>query len=120
MMTLIREGGWPMWVLLAFGLANVVVAALYAARPARGLGLVAGLSGTTLATTLMGVCMDLGAVGHHINERWEQYVDYPPARAVMQGVAESMSPAIVGFAVLAMVALLVGVGRARESYLASS
>ena len=111
MMTLFREGGWPMYFVVAFGLATLAVAARFAMRPVRAqLGTIVGLGAAVLFTVLMATCADLGAVGHHMNERWAEYVDYPPARAVLQGFAESMSPGVMGFSFLALAGFLVAVG----------
>ncbi len=114
MMTLIREGGWPMWFLLLFGGGLLVLSARFAIKPVRAqLLAIYGMGAATLFTVLMAICADLGAVGHHMNERWGEYVDYPPARTVLQGFAESMSPGVMGFSFLALAGLLIAVGAPR-------
>jgi hypothetical protein len=114
MMTLIREGGFPMWFVLAFGLGAVGKAAWYASSPKRGsLALTVALGLTTVFATLVCITADLAAVGHHLNEHWDDYKE-PIARIVAQGIAESMSGGIVGFALVAMTSLLAGIGAWRR------
>lgn len=111
MVTLIRNGGASMFVILVFGLVTLASAAYFAARPdARHEGFLKWMSRATLWSTLVGLSTDIAATCYHTvdiiepNER---------ARVVQEGIAESMSPCIVGFAMLALVALLAAVGRRR-------
>jgi Na+/proline symporter len=87
------------------------VAAHFAARPdARREGFLAWMSAATLWATLAGVTSDVAATLYHtasVADADER------GRLVLEGLAESMSPAIVGFALLALVAMLVAVGRRR-------
>ena len=113
MMTLIREGGWPMWLVLIFGLVSLGTAARFAWKPARAqLGFIFGISTATLFTSVMAICADLAAVGHNTMANWDEWKD-SIVRVLCQGFAESMSPGIMGFSILSMVALLVAAGAAR-------
>jgi hypothetical protein len=110
--TLIRDGGWSMFVILLFGFVALASAAFYAARPdARHEGFVTWMSRATFWSILVGVCSDFAATFHaacHIEDANER------SRVVIEGAAESLSPGIVGFALMALVALLVAVGRRRS------
>lgn len=116
MITLFVEGGFPMWFLLAFGVAALVMAARFARVPARRtLRVALALSVATACTAVTGVAKDLATVGHQV----PNYIRYHPgdnlAYVLLQGFAESMAPAILGFTLLSLVALLVAVGFYRES-----
>jgi hypothetical protein len=113
MVTLFREGGFPMWFVLLFGAVSLAAAGRFAYKPTRDkLGFIYGMSGATLLTTLMAICADLAAVGHHANERWDEWSDVI-VRVLLQGFAESMSPGIMGFSFLSLVALLLAAGATR-------
>jgi hypothetical protein len=118
MWTLIEWGGFPIWFVLGFGLIALGSAALFARRPdRRGLGLVIGMSLATLFSILNGIVADLATVGHHIMVRWDGYVaDGGPAtiaRIASQGIAESLSPGIIGFTLLSLTWLVASVGLRR-------
>jgi hypothetical protein len=106
-----RDGGWSMFVIEVFGLITLGSACFYAARPdGRHEGFLKWMSRAVLWSTLAGLASDVGATCHHTftlqdaNER---------SRAITEGVAESMSPPIMGFALLAVIAFLTAVGRRR-------
>jgi hypothetical protein len=115
MLTLFQEGGFPMWFLLAFGGLTLICAARFAARPdSARLRLAAALGLTTLFATLTAICADFAAVGHHLPEYLTHHPDVSFSTALMQGAAEAMSPAILGFTMLSLAALLLGLGFHRE------
>jgi hypothetical protein len=112
MITLVQAGGPSMAAILLFGLVTLLASAHFAARPdGRREGFLAWMSAATLWATLAGVASDVAATLYHTTE-----VEDANRRAqlVLEGVAESMSPAIVGFAILALVAMLTAVGRRRR------
>jgi hypothetical protein len=105
-----------MWFLLAFGVLTLVGAARFAAQPEfTRLRLVVTLGITTWFATLTAVSAALAEVGHHVPE----YVALHPALSLsavlLQGAAESMAPAILGFTVLSLATLVVALGFHRES-----
>jgi hypothetical protein len=111
MLQFFRDGGWSMFVIMAFGLFTVASAGFYAARPdIRHEGFLEWMSRAVLWSTLAGVASDLGTTCHaacaiqEANER---------SRTITEGAAESMSPAIMGLAFLAVAAFLAAVGRRR-------
>jgi hypothetical protein len=113
MMTLIRNGGFPMFFIMAFGLIALSAAGWYAVRPnARSLGVIVWMGAATLFASLMGTVADLGAVAFAVSAMIEKgNKDW--VAIVFEGFAESMSPPIMGFALLSMVALVTAVGKAR-------
>jgi hypothetical protein len=115
MLTLFQEGGFPMWFLLAFGGLTLICAGRFATRPdSSRLRLAGALGITTLFTTFTAICADLAAIGHHLPEYLLGHPTVSFSTALMQGVAEAMSPAILGFTVLSLAALLLGLGFHRE------
>jgi hypothetical protein len=111
MLTLIRNGGWSMFVILLCGLVALATAAYFAARPdARHEGFLKWMSRATLWSTLAGLSSDIATT---LFQTVEIVEPNERARVVQEGFAESMSPCIVGFALLALVALLSAVGRRR-------
>src|SRR5579863_9732613 len=117
MIKLFTDGGWSMWFILLFGFVALATAAWFSMRPSRAhLGFIGWMGGATLFTVVGGLCSDMGttlfaaAKFEDANER---------GRIVCQGFAESMSPGIMGFALLSLVALLVAVGRRRMDARAS-
>jgi hypothetical protein len=107
MLQMFTEGGYPMWFLLAAALALLAAAGDFAARPTRArLGLTKALGLTTFLSIAMGTAADFSAVGHHASEFPAESL----ATIVLQGVGESMSPAILGFSCLTLAAALVSVG----------
>jgi hypothetical protein len=115
MLNLFVEGGFPMWFLLAFGLTTLVFAARFARAPVRRtLRIALGMAGATVFTTLTSVSTDLAMVGHHAPEYLKSHPETTLPEVLLQGMAESLSPAILGFTMLSLAALLVAVGFHRE------
>jgi MFS family permease len=111
MVEFFKDGGWSMFILLLFGVLGVAGAGFFAARPDRKHeGYLKWMSAALLWATLAGAGSCLAAVWHNTagiedaNER---------SRIVQQGYAESMSPVIMGFAFLAVMAFLGAIGRRR-------
>lgn len=113
MLQLFQAGGFPMWFLLIFGLLAIVGAVLFARRPDQNtLGAVKALSVAVLASIGAGTASDFAAVGYNVPEH---FADEPNVHLiVLTGFAESMSPAIMGFAILSVVWLIVAVGHRRS------
>jgi hypothetical protein len=115
MLTLFQEGGFPMFFLLAFGLAALVFATRYALIPGRArLRLTVGMSLATAFTTFTGAATAFSAVGHQAPEYAAKHPELTLPEVVLVGFAESMAPVILGFTVLSLVALIVSVGFYRE------
>ena len=107
-------GGWSMWFLMVFGALCLFAAAGFARRPDPAqLPRIAALSRAVGWSTLVGVATDFAAVGYHIpaQPEWAHSPDMP--LLVLQGLAESMSPVVLGGAVLSVTSLLIAAGHAR-------
>ena len=116
MLTLFLEGGFPMWFLLAFGGLLLVSGARFAARPdSARLRLALALGAATLFTTLTAICADLATVGHQAPDYLKRHPEQTISSVLLQGVAESLSPAILGCTVLTLAALFIALGCYRES-----
>jgi hypothetical protein len=128
MMTLFRDGGWSMYYVVGFGFVALGAAAYFAARPtARHEGFIEWMSRALLWAILAGICSDVGTVMReasakmgeaHLRMLGEDVVGQVAdsetrTRIICEGLAESLSPGIVGFAFLGVVALLAAVGRRR-------
>lgn len=115
MMQLFLEGGFPMWFILLFGGGSLGVAAKFAWKPKREtLPLLITITLATIFTAIMGVATDLAAVGHHVVEHWDKFSP-EIVQVLLQGFAESMAPAIMGFGLVSLVALITVLGFYRES-----
>lgn len=116
MMTLLIEGGFPMWFLLAFGLAALAFSGRFAWNPVRRTFRIAcSLASATGATTLTGICTALAAVGHHAPAYLAAHPEQSMTNVILQGIAESLSAGVLGFTILSLSALLVAVGFHRET-----
>ena len=116
MLTLFLEGGFPIWFLLAFGGLSLLAGARFAMRPdSARLRLVLALSAATLFTTWTAIAADLATVGHQAPDYLKRHPDMTLTVVLLQGMAESLSPAIVGCTVLTLDALLIALGCYRDS-----
>ena len=119
MLTLMRDGGFPMWFILAFGLAALASSVSYAVRPdEKRLSLTRGMSLATLFATLAALAAALGATLFALAGRRapDLSLEVPHGSLILlTGMAESMSPLIVGFALLALTAMFSAVGGFREA-----
>jgi|GEM_PF-649879 len=119
MWTLIRNGGVVPMLFIVGASAGALLAAFYFAvrGDRRTLGFVVWMSAAVLFATLSATCADVGATLYTSADvyatgqfRGERAV---PANILVQGLAESTSPGILGFSVLAVTALLTAVGKRR-------
>jgi hypothetical protein len=114
MIEFFQAGGFVMYFLLLFGVAALVAAGAFVHRPGRAReDLVKALGRVLLWTTLGGVASCLAAVCFKVpsSPQWAHSPDLP--LIVMQGIGESMTPAILGFAFLTLVELITAVGYRR-------
>lgn len=106
-----RNGGVPMVFILLFGLAALASSFHFALRAeARSLGFIRGMSRATLFATLAATAADLGAVFNYLTRH---YGEPSWSQALVEGLGESTSPAIMGFSFLALVSMLRAVGQRR-------
>lgn len=105
-----------MWFLLAFGTLLLIAGARFAMRPdATRLRLALALGAATLFTMLTAVAADLATVGHQAPTYLTRHPEMTLPAVLLQGVAESMSPAILGSTMLTLAALFIALGLHRES-----
>ena len=105
-----------MWFLMVFGALSLICGARFALRPEPArLRMAGAMSLATLFTTLTGVCTDLATVGHQVPIFMAHNSSDLLPSLLLQGFAESMSPAILGFTVLTLAALFIALGCHRES-----
>ena len=110
-----------MSILLLFGMFSLVSAAFFAARPSRRHSrFVKAMAVATFFTILAATTTDIGATLYRTAEVEEKGPPYlfhgeavQPNAMVMQGLAESMAPCILGFTILALTAMLFAVGSRR-------
>ena len=106
-----------MWFLLAFGALTLISAARFAARPEPlRLRLSLALGVATSFATATAICADLAQVGHQVPDYMARHPALSLSALLLQGVAESMSPAILGFTVLSLTALIVALGFHRQPF----
>ena len=110
MVAFMKAGGWSMWIVLIFGIGSLVAAGFFVFR--RDLGKLALVRALTLATVFAiaaGLCANVAAVMTGAAE----FTDVPVHLIVMQGLAESLAPGVLGFTMLSISWLLVAVGTRR-------
>jgi hypothetical protein len=113
MWTLLREGGIPIAFILVVGVAALVAAVGCARRPTEArIRFASQLARALLYGTLVGLFADLAAVLHKAPAIAEaQGLDL--TRTLLVGFGEATSPAILGFAMLALVSLFLAVAARR-------
>lgn len=118
-MKLMHEGGFPMVFILLFGLAGLGASIRYAARPSdRWQALSQGLGRATMFSTLATLGADLGKTFHALAGGLIPNIDIKAPEGpqmLLQGMSESMSPIIMGFALLALLHLFHAIGSFRAA-----
>jgi hypothetical protein len=116
MATLVREGGFPVFFLLTFGLAAMGFAVRFATAPSqRVLRTTLALCAATVLTSINGIFAALSAVGHDAPEYVKRHPGTTLQEVVLLGLGESMSPGILGFTVLSLIALILALGAYRQN-----
>jgi hypothetical protein len=113
-MEFFQSGGAPMWAILVLGLLDIGVAASFARGTQRHLlPVIAALGCAVLFSVAAGTLADLAAVGTKIPNT-PQWATSPRIHLlILEGVAESMAPGILGFSILSIVSLECAVGLRR-------
>ena len=97
-----------------FGVFGLAQAALFMRRPsARRLAMVRAISWATVFSIFSAVSLNVASVFWKVprHPEWSRPDQYP--MVVMQGLAESLTPAILGFTVLGVVWFVIAVGHRR-------
>ena len=111
MFWLFKSGGFSIWFVLLLGLIALAASALFLRRPdERRLEFIRAMSKATLYSIGAGVFACLAAVFVHVpaNPEWAQSPDIH--LIVMEGLAESTTPGILGFGLLSLTAFLTALG----------
>ena len=107
-------GGAPMIFVLVFGAVALVAAVAFAARPEpEKVSHLVALGVSVLCASFAGVAADLLAVSVNVPRFVEAEGAQDFGLIVLVGFGEAMTPAIVGFTVVAVEALIVAVGLRR-------
>jgi hypothetical protein len=109
MLTLIRNGGVPMLFILAFGLIGLGSSVYFSIAAKREIrGFVRWMMMTTFLAVLAGTVADIGATCTYVANQ-----TVFEARTLVEGLGESMSPGIMGLALLTLTAMFVAVAERR-------
>jgi hypothetical protein len=107
-----REGGAAMFVLVGAGLFTLATAFWFAVRPtAEQVGFLKWMSRALVFITLTSVIYDAALVFHAV--AGPEVEDEMRTRVLLQGLAESCAPGILGGSFLALIAILAAVGQRR-------
>lgn len=109
-------GGWGMWLVLACGLVSVSQAAVFAKGPApAGRDAVIAFSRGTLMSIPAATGLSLAHMGAKIPSIPELANNPRFDLVVIQGLAEAVSPSILGFSILCAVWFITAIGERRLS-----
>lgn len=113
-MEFFRLGGFPMLVIVVFGLLGVVQAARFAWAPGPGrVAYQVALGAAILFAGIGGVAVDLVAVATQVPAHPEWIAESGLGVLVLVGVGESLTPLVLASGVLIAQALLVALGLRR-------
>jgi hypothetical protein len=113
----LRAGGFSMWFVILFSGVTLIAAVIFAVRAdLKKVAFIRGMTAATVFSILCGVLANLLAVARHVgaDEQLAKSAELPMILII--GFGESITPAILGFAVLAVTWLIVaaGVRRAQD------
>lgn len=112
MMELWREGGTGMYAVLVFGLITLAASGRFAMRTERKTrNFVDAMYKVVLFSSLTGLLTNLAATFHYLATR--ELAPGTLATTLCQGLQESLAPAIMGSAFLALTFLFVAIGQRR-------
>ena len=112
MWMLFKEGGWWMWFILVFGTIALFTSFWFMMKPnERHLGFIKWMSRAVLFSIGAGVSMAFSIVLHVCAH--EDMTAEMRTRIMIEGFGESLAPAVMGFAFLALIAVVTAVGQRR-------
>lgn len=113
-MEFFRMGGFPMLVIVVFGLLGVVNAARFAWAPGPGrVAYQVAIGVSVLFAGVGGVAIDLIAVAVQVPQHPEWIADAGLPLVLLQGLGEALTPLVLACGVLIAQALLVALGLRR-------
>ena len=115
MIVFLRAGGLSVWLALVVGIAILWAAISYAWKPGEyKLARIRPLSLAMVFAALSGLASGLAATAHRITTDAELAQSADFRLLLLTGIGESLVPAILGFAILAVSWLLVAAGLRRQ------
>ena len=113
---MVREGGFPVFFLLAFGLLAMAFAVRFATAPTqRMFRTTLALCAATLLTSINGVFAAFSMVAHQAPDYVARHPGSSLPEVVLLGFGESMAPGILGFTILSLIALIFALGVYRQN-----
>lgn len=112
MVAFFLAGGWSIWVVFLFGAICLVTAIRFAWRTElRHLGVIRAMTWATVFAVVGGVAANLLAVLRYVGE---ESAAAERTGDLLGGLAEAVTPAVLGFPMLAMAWMFVAVGTRRR------
>lgn len=113
-MTWFMMGGFPMFVIVIFGLLGVVNAARFAWAPSPGrVAYLVAVAVAVAAAGVGGMAIDLVTVSTKVPEHPEWIAESGLGMIVLQGVGESLTPIVLASGMILAQSLLVALGLRR-------
>jgi hypothetical protein len=107
-------GGWGMWLVLACGLASLAQAVSFARkRVSAERDALSAFSRATLMSIPAAISLSLAHMGAKVPNIPELANSPRFDLVVIEGLAEAMSPAILGFSILCLVWVIAAIGERR-------
>ena len=95
---------------------ELITAVRFAVAPSqRAFKTAVALSAATAFTAITGICTAFAAVGHHAPDYLKRHPESTLAEVVLLGIGESMSPGILGFTILSLIAIIMALGVWRQN-----
>lgn len=116
MVEFMRAGGFGMWLVLLLGSATLVTGVLFARRPdERRMAVIRALTVATVFSTFTALASNVATVMYTVPQHpeWSKSADLH--LIVMTGLGESLTPVILGTALLTLTWLVAAVGMRRLS-----
>jgi hypothetical protein len=116
MIEFLRAGGFGMVVVLVVGGITLATAVMFARKPdERRMALVRAFTAASLFSVLTAVASNLATVMYHVPQT-PKFAESPDfAKVIMIGIGESLTPAIMGGAILTVTWVIAAVGMRRLS-----
>lgn len=112
MIHFIRAGGVPIWIVMAISVPLLYLGVRFAiAADARRLAIIRALTWAQIAALVSGVASNIIMVMWHVGRDLEP--DESPLPPLFIGLGESLTPAVIGPSILAVVWILVAFGLRR-------
>ena len=114
MITFIRAGGISMFIVILFGIITLIAAGLFTWKLRESLlGFFRGMVTATLYSILGGISANLATVMWRVSQDPEWGKSPDMKLIVMTGIAESLTPAILGFTIISLAWMIVAFGNRR-------